>query len=101
MRKLSVLETLDSIKDFVYSCKKDAGLAGFNVIASKYAGISYILGKVETNLMPKYHLRIDLDCLDPLENALIRNALKESMQGESLTPEQMDNCMVCKSEELN
>ena len=98
--KLSVLETLQEIKDFINWCQKDKELAGFNVVISQTDYGSYILGKTYDSLKAKYVLPIDLDYTDPIQRPLIANAIHEALYRESMTAEEMENEMVSKSEDI-
>ena len=95
--RYSVIETLAEIKDFVRHCQKDPLLAGFDVLITKNR-TSVVIAKTEESFMAKYVLPIPLDYADPLQRPLIANAIREAMTGTSMTAEEMENEMVCKSD---
>jgi len=96
--KISVVNALAEIKDFVRVCKKDETFAGFNVVVCKRGRDSLLLGKCNDSLMARYILKIPLDVADPLQRPLVYNAIHEAMYGKSMTAEEMENEMVCKAE---
>ena len=95
---MSVKKTLEEIKDFVRWCKRDPDLAGFNVRISKHIGTSYILGKVKHSMEPKYVLPIMLDYANPIERPMIANAIYKAIHSKSMTPEALEDEMVCKAD---
>lgn len=97
-----VLAILVDIKNFVrWNRRNEPELAGFNVLVSKQPGKSYILAKNNDSFMAKHVLPIDMDYADPLQRPLIANAISEALYDKSMSSEQMENEMICKSEELN
>lgn len=100
MTQQSIIMTLATIKDFVRWCKKtDENLAGFNVRPGRKPNQSFIIGKDNTSLMPKYVLPIDMDWVNPVERPLIANAIHEALYGESMQPEDMEAEMVSKTKD--
>ena len=98
--QVSVLDTLDEIKEFICFCQRDKEFTGCNVVISKWPGKSYIIGKVASSLEPKYVLPIYMDYADPLQRPLISNAIHEAMYRMSLTASEMEDEMVCKAEPI-
>ena len=97
-----VLKILAEIKDFViWNRKNEPDLAGFNVAVSKHFGKSYVIAKNNTSFMASHVLPIDMDYADPVQRPLIANAIREALYGESMNDEEMENEMVCKSEEIH
>ena len=96
----SVLAETENIKDFVKSCKKIKDFAGFNVCASKHVGQSYILAKKNDSLKAFCTLTIKLDCVNPLERAIIFNEINRGMYGADMAPELIEKELICKSDPL-
>lgn len=97
-----VLAILADIKNFVrWNRRNEPNLAGFNVLVSKHPGKSYVLAKNNDSFMSKHVLPIDMDYADPLQRPLIANAISEALYDKAMTAEQMENEMVCKSEEIH
>jgi len=93
----SILATIEDIKDFVKKCKKDDNLAGFDVLASKHAGRSYIIAKRRDSFKVAYIQAVCLDSLDPVERAIIFEAMHKAIYSKVMY-EQIEAQMVCKSE---
>lgn len=97
--RVSVLETLSEIKQFIWHYKKDADVAGFNTYVSKIPGKSYIIAKHVDGVKPVAALAIWMDIIDPVQRPIIFNAINEALYGESMTPEAMENEMISKADE--
>jgi len=97
MSNTSILLTLAEITDFVKECLKDKDFVGINVVVSKHPGRSYVLGKTFDSLKAKYILKVQMDYTDPIQRPLIANAVHKGMYGTEMSPEEMEDEMVCKS----
>lgn len=95
---MSVLKTIEDIKDFIKHCQQDPKLAGFDVLASKHKGRSYVIAKCTNSFKAKYILTIFLDSLDPYERTIIFDTINIALYGRSLDPRILENIMVGKSE---
>ena len=96
---ISVNNTLYEIGEFVRHCLAQDDFAGINVLISKTPGKSYVIGKVFSTPKPKWVLPIWMDAADPVQSPIIHNAIHRAMYGEELEPEEMEDLMVCKSED--
>lgn len=93
-----VLAAVEDIKDFIKACMKDELIAGFDVLASKHKGRSYVIGKRRNSFKVAYTHITKLDSLNPYERAIIFEAIHKACYGKNMDEDDMQNEMVCKSE---
>ncbi len=93
----SVLAVIEDIKEFVRHCQKDKMLAGFDVLASKHKGRSYLIAKRTNSFKIAYVRQIKLDSLDPYQRSIIFEAMHKAIYGK-VNYDLIENEMVCKSE---
>jgi hypothetical protein len=93
----SILEQVDNIQEWVKACLKDELLAGFDVLASKHKGRSYVIAKRRNSFRVAYIYTTTLDSLDPFERSVIFNAIHVGMYGRSMDVDALNNEMICRS----
>lgn len=95
---ISVNNTLFEITEFVNHCLAQDDFAGINVLISRTPGKSYVIGKVFSHPKPKWVLPIWMDYSNPIQRPIIADTIHKAMYGENMTPEAMEDEMVCKYE---
>jgi len=93
-----ILAAVEDIKDFIKTCMKDELIAGFDVLASKHKGRSYVIGKRRNSFKVVYTHITKLDSLDPYERAIIFNAIHKAVYGKNMDVDALNNHMISKSE---
>ena len=94
MANVKILATLADIEDFVRTCSKLEDVEGFNVLASKHPGKSYVLAKTEVHKKPAHVLPIMMDYFHPVERPLIANAIHRGLYGYDMDAQAMEDEMV-------
>lgn len=94
-----VKRELEKIEAFAKHYSKVDNVAGFNMLASKRPGVSYIEVKEHGKREPLAFITIFMDCVSVLDRPLMANAINRGInQGQDLTPEQLENEMICKAD---